>query len=268
MAALALNGITIPVAQDSFRQLESRRLGGFSRGPSGQAVSTVRARKRRWGGTLVPRPSSESEAWRGLIGGLGQAASFDVDLLSNRGHSPTTTTSAAVSATAKVHGAKSLALTAPAGLLVLPFGASTWTALAHRSVAGVWSHWVMTSAGSKWVDGVVSAASSSWLAVATGSTTLDATGASGTEYVDDLALLPFAIPASWVPQAHAEHLARAWTPPPYLRATGDLIAMSADPSGARLVMGRITGVRTVGMMVGGVFDPGGEQIDFELEEAT
>lgn len=83
-----------------------------------------------------------------------------------------------------------------------------------------------------------------------------------TGYFDDLAYLPYQVPATWPPQLYAEAAARAWTAQPNVRANGDLV------SPARLVQGRVTGAQPVAHHCAGTFERGGEALAVELVEGA
>lgn len=78
--------------------------------------------------------------------------------------------------------------------------------------------------------------------------------------VDDLVLLPFVVPSSWVSQLHAEHAARAWTAPE-LRFAGDLVGSSAVTVRGTAARGRGTP-----HFRSGAWAKTGEVLEIQLQE--
>lgn len=145
------------------------------------------------------------------------------------------------------------------------YGGAAWVAnksyaVGDRTVGSTWAHEVITA-------GTSGGAAPTWATTYEGQTTDNtvvwkAVGDSGGNgHVGDLAWLPYKVPDSWAAQIRDEHLARAWTSPPKIRATGTL--MPAEPT---IVLGSIVGSTPTAANFKGVLDRGAESLEFELEE--
>ena len=256
MAGLALNGVELSVHLDGERA--SPRLVGYrGRGAGGEYQYSVRTRKGMWRFRMVPVSMQEAEAARGLIQGLGDSWSFDASTTSARGLAPTSSSGTSIVAGGK-YGSK-LRLAATTGQLTLPIAPTSWTVLVHRYEGAAWVHYIIRSDGTKWKDGSPYVGATAWL-VTSGSTRLENTDVAACDY-DDLVVLPFLVPSSWVASVYAEHTARAWTPQPKLRATGVYV-----PNAPRYVMGDVDDAGIVPMVVSGSFAITAQELGFALGE--
>jgi hypothetical protein len=93
MSFVNINGWSIPVRQGSASG-KVDALGEFRRGPEGQPIITRRGQKVGYDFTTTPLPLDDARALCGLINGLGDVFSYDVDLWSGKGIGPQSGTAA------------------------------------------------------------------------------------------------------------------------------------------------------------------------------
>lgn len=257
MPFLAINGITLPVRGGSLKRDEIE-IGERGRMFDGSPWSGVRARKRRWAFGTPPMTQVDAAAWRALLSGVGHTADFEADTWTAQGVQGVLSGTAARSTVGEFAGSYSLLI--PAGTensCAWTFPAwSAWT-VAVRDVLHFM--WKSDLPGKVLVNGSQADWSLSWFTWSSGLLTLSGNGASGNHFLDDLLVLPFAVPASWAAQMAAHP--RALLPLPTLEASGDMVGA---PLG---VVARVTGSEQVQCMLGGSWTPNAEQLDVELEEA-
>lgn len=80
-------------------------------------------------------------------------------------------------------------------------------------------------------------------------------------FIDDLVLVPFAIPSSWAAGIYTWHNANAWTSLPKLSASGDAI-----PNAPRTVMGEVGDANVIAAVNSGSWTSNLEELDFSLLE--
>jgi hypothetical protein len=253
---LALNGIQVPAEIGSVERPAPELIGARGRSPAGGAQDGVRSRKQLFRGRLKVLPGAEADAWRGLLGGRGHHFSFDVNLYSDRGLGPSSSSGTSIVAGGKF-GAK-LRLAATTGQVTYGLVSTAWTVLVWRYESAAWHHYIVRSDAAAWVDGSATSVPA-WLVVS-GSTKLTNTAGSAQDF-DDLVVLPYLMPSGWVADVYAEHSAQAWAPVPRLRLTGDLVpGAPLTVSGGPGDGGRIPSVQS------GSFDLTAETLEFELRE--
>lgn len=167
MPALSINGITVPVALNSWERPSDILLGDRGRGTSGRMESAVRVSKPQWRGRMTPLGSAEAAAFRGLLQGQGHSWSFDANLFSGKGLGPSLATGCGVVAFSK-YGTGAVQIDPTRTLeYSLPGSATQWTLSFWRyalqlSLAG-WEHWVLLGDGSVFKAGA-STAEAPWSA--------------------------------------------------------------------------------------------------------
>lgn len=232
-AFLSVNGVTLPVAQDSARE-SIRSIGTDATAYSGSAIRQRIATKYDLEVETTPLSASEAFAWAGLIRGEGHHFCFDSHLYSDKGLVPAVTTGNSVTAAEKRSGAGGLQITAGSS-----FDPADWYNTAtgctvvffYQATAGAgFTHYVVTesSGGTNyyWTNGASKTAGTPTptgltVGISAGDLSLAASGA--TRYVDDLVLLPFVVPDSWVSSIYTFHAAGAWSSIPRLTLAGDAI---------------------------------------------
>ncbi|MBN9687118.1 MULTISPECIES: hypothetical protein [unclassified Corallococcus] len=276
MAYLTLSGIEVRCSASKGLTQKPTLRGPRVRTFSGWAQSGTRSRDFIWSGGTPPMPMADAQALRRLIDGDGHSWSFeangDTGLVSSKGLAATVVGTVGV-------GPGSSTPHFGTGGLVLAAGASvTWaTATTGNYVAGawlkgafsagVWQHVVVAPwADRTWLNG------EEWLAYgdleadtliglgvglrAPGAFTIsNHPGASGPLDCDDLVLLPYGVPESWVPQWAAA--ATPFGPLPYHRADGTGIP------GPFQVLGQAGDAQAVEYDEGGARVQG-QYMDFEL----
>lgn len=258
---LSLNGVTVSIALDSV-SLRWVNVGGEEeRSPSGSLEGGPLVQKREWAMATTPVPATELDAWVGLIEGKGHVFPFDVDLYSTRGRGPVSSTGAALASFGVKHGAGYLFLETPVTLTYETALPSTWTAVGWTkdNLAFPWKHRVIGSDGTEWADAVLAPGLSvGEVTVVDGSFTL--AGADGTDFsFDDMVVVPYLMPSSWVSSVYTLHNSQAWSALPRLYASGDFA------SSAVTVRGKVTDVRAIRYAPSGTIT-NGYTIQFTLRE--
>ncbi|RKH11988.1 hypothetical protein D7X74_24520 [Corallococcus sp. CA047B] len=273
MAYLQLSGIEVRCSTAKGLMQKPTLLGPRMRTFSGWAMSGTRARVFAWSGGTPPMALSEAQALRRLVDGEGHSWAFDTNgaagLVSSKGAPGTVTGSVGV-------GPGSSTPRFGAGGLVLASGASvTWaTGTTTTYLVGAWIRGAFSSGA--WVHLIVDPGTDmTWMngeewypagdligetgiALGVGLLTPNAlsianrTAEMGTPSVldvDDLVLLPYAVPRAWIPQWYAwGATGHPFGPLPYHTATGDGVpgpfqvlgqagdaaAVEYDDSGARV----------------------------------
>lgn len=220
--------------------------------------------------TIAHRTPSEAIAWRQLLMGEGQVWNFDTTAYSSKGVAPTSLAFWSIGATAK-YGAGALQLTALTGSVVFPAivsplkGGNPRTSIAfwRRVGAGAFQHILLTSDGDAFVNGSLSGSPfSTWgvtFTSATGVWTLAADAAS-TTYIDDVVIVPFVIPSTWVADWYG--YGSAFSQLAQLFIDGDLVDANLI---TRTVIGKVSDVLPM-MAYSGAFYQSLRTLEVELEE--
>jgi hypothetical protein len=267
MAYLALNGIAIPVLADSDPGVEMQPVGADWRSQTtGRSRRGVAGYLRAWQFETVPLAVTDgtARAFCGLIDGEGESWTFDDPdgtpthySRGGRAFSANPSNAAIVQAGGVLGGGELKVPSTKSITYTLRFGAVETVALWASVASGPWTHYVVRrSDGAVWVDGVLTGSPPSWLSftVAGASVTL-AAGASQLE-VDELLVLPYAVPDDWAPQLYVFAGALTLqTPLPEVAAVGDF------DSSAVSVRGEVKSVRQV-RLADGLF----ASITFQLRE--
>ncbi|RKH09331.1 hypothetical protein D7X74_29845 [Corallococcus sp. CA047B] len=245
MAYLQLSGIEVRCSTAKGLMQKPTLLGPRMRTFSGWAMSGTRARVHTWSGGTPPMPLAEAQALRRLIDGEGHSWAFEansgVGLYSSKGVPGTVVGTIGV-------GPGSSTPRFGAGGLVLASGASvTWATgttttylvgawIRGAFSSGAWTHLIVDpntdmtwKNGEEWLtagDLVDETGIGLGVGFLTPSalTVANRTAETGTPSVldvDDLVLLPYAVPRAWIPQWYAWGAAgHPFGPLPYHAATG------------------------------------------------
>lgn len=207
-----LNGFLIPAQRDQVRELDLS-IKSEVRTPSGDFVRDIRHVKRGWQMMTRIMPIAEARALKALILGRGHVWSFDgSSAYSSKGLA--VTGAHTMSASGGAFGGYLTGATGGALISGLT-GYTAWTTAQWIWTGSVWEHRLQTSAGLKYTNGSPTPSASWSYPLTTGSYAI----ASGVQ-IDDLAILPYALPAA---------LCAQWSqtlpfgPLPQLTLTGDLI---------------------------------------------
>lgn len=209
---ILINGFAIPAARDQVRELDLS-VKSEIRTPSGDFVRDVRHVKRGWQLMTRLMPIAEARALKAMILGRGHVWSFDgSSAYSSKGLAVTGAYTMSASG-----GAFGGYLTgATGGALISGLTAYTaWTTAQWIYTGSAWEHRLQTSAGLKYTNGAPTPGASWSYPITSGAYAI----ASGVQ-IDDLVILPYALPAA---------LCAQWSqtlpfgPLPQLTLTGDLI---------------------------------------------
>ncbi len=246
MPFLALNGIPVPVELDSASR-DVLEIGEMSRAEDGALRKSNQGIKIPIPIKLALLPAAEAFAWQCLILGLGHVWSFDVSVYSSKG-SPLTLVDGARSAGSAKFGAAKLVLDDTTGMLSFtPVRGTGHTVMFWLSGDGgsTWNHYIQTNTA-LYKNGVVGVISETATLTATDSALSLASTGGADVWVDDLVLLPFDIPESWVAALAAP--AAEFSLLPKLHASGDatfgqsrLSSASAFVANEAEVMGVVSG---------------------------
>lgn len=243
---LTVNGLVVPVALNSFEEGEPEVIGASERAASGGLVESLVATKRAAAFKTTPQLASVAEAWNQLLRGEGERWSFDADLYGSKGSTTTTTTGIARSTVYKKHGAASLDVSFSNTFTLPGSYSSHYSVLVWKYDAGAWNHYAISYNGAQTVyrNGANYGSSiASWFSASGGTITI-----TGPDYFDDLVVMPFALPASWLAAIYSWHNANPWSALPTLRVAGDAIP---DPAGYRLCKGVVKGANLMRGALGG-----------------
>lgn len=226
MAALTLNGITMPLSADSWR--EQRSGGEIARSISGRPLVDARIRKASYSGTLIASDAATRAALCGLVDGRGHKWSCAVDTYSDaKGLGPTDLDAGSVAS----------------GRLVLVDESITWMTEPSDqwTIAGAYEEsydaivrFALTDAG--WWSAGIEPQPEGMLDFdpGSGAATITSDWASPGRRYDDLLILPYRLPDAW---ARSSAIMAAYRAPPYLTMSGDLVAGSTVT-----VLGRVDSV--------------------------
>lgn len=260
---LRVNGVPVPCTASEY---EPVRLGEVSRSFNGVPRSSVRARKRDYRFTTGLLPLAEAEMVRALVEGEGHVWSFDDTsdfaglsmLRSSRGLLPLTT--GAVSDVMGKYGAGAVfeATEAPT-VWSLGYDWKSVTLMYWAGEGTDWAHYLVrypypTTA---WRNGSSSADPEYAWMNPDGTLEVNATP-NGTFPMDELVVLPYAVPDAWVPYLCAFHTAQPFAALPFVHVGGE-----GMPAGGLTCMGVSGTGRRTGLAVGSRFTTG-EMFDFTL----
>ncbi|MCP3060976.1 hypothetical protein LXT21_19510 [Myxococcus sp. K38C18041901] len=277
MPALALSGIPLPVLTERGLTYTPTLLGEHRRAFSGWLRSSERREVLAYGGNTGPLSQEDARAYRGLIRGEGHVWSFDTTLRSSAFLPPSATTGTVTAGVAGGRYAACLRMEVGSSLTLPTALAAKWTVAYWWKLEGsaTWTHYlhraghfisdngredrVTPNSGALVVDSAG--------ALPGGDVALRNTGGFGggignpgnvALLVDDLVVLPWVAPSSWVvPWYSAGQPFGA--PYPYHLATGSALY---EP---RVVLGRTGQGRAVEWWQGGARVLG-QEFDFELQE--
>ncbi|NTX59567.1 hypothetical protein HUA74_02720 [Myxococcus sp. CA051A] len=213
MAFLTLSGIPIPLDAGSPLQYRQELLGEVRRSFAGQLRSSERARRWTYSGNTMPLVLEESLAMRNLIDGRGHSWSFDGGTVSSTGIGPPVVTGDAGGQMGGGRFGTGRLRCAPGGRVQWPL--SLGADLGRTTLAfwvrtpdldNVWTHLVIDWAtaavyrdGALWttVDvlgdySIVVALTAAYLELGCN------TDGGGEISYDDLVVLPYCVPASWL----------------------------------------------------------------------
>jgi hypothetical protein len=244
MPFLAVNGIELPVAPDSFEE-RVREVGFTGPAYSGALRKTRRAVKRDCTFETPPMLASEALAWDALLRGLGEVWSFDSHLYGSKGTGPASDTGLSVVAGGFFGNRMEIAANDPVRTASFAVGVGiSWTVAVWR----YGGHWTTTGDARHFLDGAFEDGTiPPWLTVSGGTVTLSGELAAASQW-DDLVILPYVAPDSWIATTWAEGDAgRAFSSLPRLRVSGDAVSEAAsrtcigDVSSSRLLQGVVNG---------------------------
>lgn len=219
MVALAINGITASCRADSFTS-GLIPIGESGRAFSGRGWSNTRALKRALSWKSGPLPIDEARAWEKLLGLGGHTCGFEADAWTDQGVEGVITSGARAIDRAK-YGATSFKAPGTISWALGARFASEWSVFFWEYYTA-WRHYGLTSAsqaaGKYWYEGALNTGTPGAFSVAGGLVKISTVSAA---WYDDLIVLPFVVPATWVPmmQAHT----RALPAVPRVDVSGDLL---------------------------------------------
>lgn len=243
MAALTINGISIPVVESSRQPVT---LGGEERAESGKVRNFDRATFYEYRYKTGPLTQSDSALVQALIRGDGQVLNFESEftttsfLWTTRGRVPSPAPVINVDCQRFAGKWGTFGLRVLDGKTVTwPIGiGSNWTVV-HWVNAGAagWTHVINTSEGAWFVNGAPAAGG--WedtggfvtMSILSGALIAYAEGVTS---IDDVVALPYALPSSQAADVYAFHSARAWPSLPYVLAEGERI-----PTGGMKMKGTV-----------------------------
>lgn len=247
MSFLTLNGIVVPVAVESAKEDPPEEIGESSRAHGGSMRKSIITTKAGWSAETTPITTSEARALRRLLLGEGHRWSFDSNLYSSKGLGPNVGYAAAQSTSGGgKYGAGYLSVNATTGTITWAYATgSEWTVFVWRFESAAWHHYAVRSDGSAWKDAVADSVPT-WLTVSGSVVTIANTTGAAVKY-DDLVVLPYQAPSSWVSSIY--NAGSAFSDLWKLSAAGDFIerapvSVLGSPSDARVVK-TASGLRTV-----------------------
>lgn len=216
MAFLTLNDVEVPVL-DGTASIETNEIGERVRVFDGQLFVSRQTTKERFDFEATPQLAATALAYRGLVLGLGHRWSFDSVFYSSKGLGPNAGFGATLDAGSAKYGAKGLTVSAASTIVYATGFTGDWTSIIWFKNAGVWEHWIFLSDGTKYKNGVLDVGATAWHSMSAGSLTLT------TGIYDDLAILPYKIPTTWITSLYTRATTKAFTELPALEAGGDVI---------------------------------------------
>ncbi len=271
---LNLNGIAVPCSVNAGGKVSTEEVGTSKRAVDGTMLIHRRVTKKRWSFTTTLQDDFHARAFRSLVLGLGHYWSFDANLYSSKGLIPTSTVAAVYSAGSAYLGAGKLVLTATTGVFTVTvkeiIPSTEWTVIAAYKSDGAWGYWVFTSSSPslEWVDG----APGSGLPSDIGLTVTPATGvvqfaeiSGGDTWIDELVVLPYAVPTDWPPQMYALAAAsKQWSSLARINANGTGIDGNTRTVAVKGTAGDLSLVPAT--LAGASFAENNANFAFQLEE--
>lgn len=272
MSFLNVNG----VALGAVNLTESvREIGNTTAAFDGTLRKSRQATKRDLDGGVPPMTQADAYAWEQHLRGIGETWSFETSLYGSKGTGPAGDDgSPALSAVHAKFGSKSLVIpndTADGLQFVITSDSGPYTVSLWHYYSGAWHHRIFGSAGGfGYVDGVQDSTAGNdgarGIDTSTGSgyRLLNlgdfATGTlGGAQYFDDLVILPYAVPVSWVAGIYAKTV--AFSALPVLTVTGDAI-----PESTRSCMGEAASSEFMQAVVDGSFRTNARKLSFKLSQ--
>lgn len=261
MPFLTISGVTVPVAVDSASLRYVDAGGESARSPGGTLEGGPLTEKREWAMATPPVPPSELDAWVGLIRGDGHSWPYNSDFYSARGRGPVSSVGSSIITSGMKYGAGYLSTPLGEGMTYNVATPAGWTILLWRKESGVWRHYMVRSDHAVWKDGVRDDDIEYTLFIAVTSTSFGVGDfdALNLRDFDDVVLLPYAVPDSWVAPMHTRHATAAWNSLPRLDAGGTFSAASVT------ARGKVTDTRVIPYAPEGTLI-NGHMIQFTLRE--
>ena len=263
MSLLVVNGVTLDsyLGASAVKRIAPLLEGGRRSAFAGGLRDDVIAQREGFQARCVPSSQEEALALEGWLEGLGEVWTFDDDYYSVGGMNATI--SGETIPYAGKHGNAVIPTDADLAFECGDAYVSAWSVwLWYFDGVATWDHYLIRSDGSAWKNGGAVAAPG-WLTVSGGTFTLAMYGAPdpGWALYDDLVIVPYSVPSSWVASIFAEHTARGWQPLPKLRVTGDLV-----PDSPRAMRGEWKGAGFVAHVRSGAFTRENEAPELLLED--
>jgi hypothetical protein len=227
MAHLLVQGIEVPCSASTS---ETVRLGEITRSLNGMPRTSARVRKREYrfttdqGGLLMDL----AEVVRQLIEGEGHSWGFEgSELYSSRHLLPSAITDMGITS-GDAAGKHGLGLFAPEGSAItwpVAVPTTSYTVMFWRLEDETFNHYLLRKSGSDplevWANEDGPAATNPSIIAINGSGSLVFTADEGQdETVDDLVVLPYAVPEEWILTLFDYRQAYQWSPLPYVQAKG------------------------------------------------
>lgn len=237
MSYLTINGLSVGLALTSVTKTRDVIGAGVTRAQDGSARNNFNAKKWHLKGKTTPLTQTEAMLLRALLDGLGDHWSFDTDLYSDKGIlAPGVRIT---SAPTPKYGAGALQL-GTGGTFTFTLADSVsdgWTIIVWNYESSAWHHYVgfgvndSIGGGTWYRDGVAHAAPSWW--TTGGNSTISGTTLfldlvnEGTDFIDDLVVIPAQCSAAQAASLYSFCSSNAWpTPFPALKVGGDFHSVS------------------------------------------
>jgi hypothetical protein len=277
MPALALNGITIPIARDGITVATDLVGSGPDRAQDGSTRFNYQSLRRRWQFKTERMPLIDASFLAAIIAGQGERWAFDTDMYGDKGQGPSvapgTPTGSSLAAGKYGNALTFTAATGNAAIFPTPPAPDGWTvSLWYQQSAGGFDHYFVTALGDVGSGGVATVwknnvAQSSFIpffmtyAAATG---ISLKSQAVIANFDDLVFIPAqltTVSAAIRTQLYTWLTTNAWsTPYPRLSASGDFHTVTVQAVGK---VGDMTNAMSV---VNGTFQDNARKLDFELWE--
>lgn len=290
MAHLEVNGLRIPGAADTFEEVPDFVGEHSKRAIDGSYQESHVARSSTWTCKTVYTKPDVGTALTKWLGGDGHSFDFASSAYSGKGLGPKSGSAYTRSASGGKHAAR---ITVSSGgvfelalrrRMSIPEGwdptTHGWTVFTWKKVGSSFTHYLATGAVvvtrgasggnpagvAQFEDGVAgSFAIGNWLSVgADGDVAIHGRANAGTNAATDysgLVVLPYRVPAEWVPSIHAFHDEREWPRLPRLHLSGDAFEVPVSAHG------RASKSAQRGIVLGGTHYNNARVIDVSLFRA-
>lgn len=230
MSVLTLNGVELPLEYGSPTRMRVYNGAHGVRSHSGQPRTVTRSRAFEYKANTVLSAAADVDVYRALVEGDGHSIDFETStgnpsgLATSRGLMPSGEIGGTVIPESPGFPAKYgeyYAVLDTAGLSYNVGYTNAWTVMAWRRYFGAWHHFTTDSNGNDFYDGVEGGTpvdQNGWGAVTGGLLTLLQAG--GVLDVDNVVVLPYAVPVALMPGLYAFHAARAFPALPMVVAEG------------------------------------------------